>query len=257
MGRAAYTPPVLRFSVAIIARDEEEVIVAAVASAAGADEVLVLDSGSSDRTLKLAAAAGARVEQAPWQGYGAQKNLAAGLCRNHWVFSLDADERIGSELAAAIAELPEGPAVSAFRVRRRNRYAGRVIRRWPWSWDMQTRLYDRRRARFVERQVHETLACDGEVLLLRGVLEHHGDRRPEAHARRQLEYARLGAEEALARGRRPRPGDQLLHPAVAFLRLWLGRGYLLNGGLGWHLSRLAAEGTRMKYQRLRELSGRA
>ncbi len=242
-------PPI---TVAIIAGNEEEGIADAVRSGAWADEVLVLDSESTDRTVEIARDAGARVVVEPWRGYGGQKNRAAELARNHWIFSLDADERIGPGLAGAIGALDTDPPEAAFRVRRRNHFAGRPIRRWPWSWDLTVRLYDRRRARFSEVAVHESLEVAGDTGDLGGVMEHFSYEGWEDLLTRQLHYARLGAQEAVARGKQPGFGDLWFRPKTTFFRHWLGRGYLLGGALGWRLSVAAARMTWMKYVLLRE-----
>lgn len=243
----------LRITVVIIAGNEQSRIADAVRSASWADEVLVLDSESSDGTVDAARGAGARVVVEPWRGYGAQKNRAAELAANDWVFSLDADERIDRELAAAMRSLPDSPSAAAYAVRRRNRFAGRPIRRWPWSWDRTVRLYDRRLARFSERSVHESLEVQGRTGELPGVLEHFSYRGWDDLLARQVRYARLGAEDAHARGRAPRAGDLWLRPAATFWRHWVGRGYMLGGREGWRLSVAAARMTRMKYRVLREL----
>ena len=242
-------------SVTVIARDEADRIAGAVASASFAAEVLVLDSDSVDRTVEVARAAGARVAVEAWRGYGAQKNRAAELAANDWVLSLDADERVDRVLAAAIGALTEQPAEAAFSVDRRTAFAGRPIRTWPWVHDRTLRLYDRRRARFAERLVHEGLRPEGGVGRLAGRLEHASYRGWEDYRARQEVYARLGAGEALRRGRGPRPGDLWLRPAATLLRHLLGRGYLLGGPLGLRLALAAARGTRRKYLLLRELTG--
>jgi len=247
-------PPV---SVTIIACDEADRIAEALASVAWAAEALVLDSGSRDATVELARAAGARVVVEGWPGFGAQKNRAAELARHDWVLSLDADERVDERLSRSITALPDEPSFPAYRMRRRNHLGGRPIRHWPWSWDRTTRLYDRRRARFSEPRVHETLEVDGPVGALAGVLEHLTYRDWHDYRRRRARYACLGAEEAARRGRGPRSGDLVLRPTISFLRHWLARGYLLGGGQGLRLSLAAAAGTRMKYQELRRLSGSA
>jgi glycosyltransferase involved in cell wall biosynthesis len=238
----------MRLSVTIIARDEEDRIVGAVQGASWAEEVLVLDSGSSDRTVARAATAGARVVVEPWRGFGAQKNRAAELARHHWILSLDADERPDELLIGACLRLADDPGAVAFRLRRRNWFGDRPIRRWPWSWDRTVRLYDRHRARFNDRVVHESVHADGRIADLDGVLEHHCYRDWPDYRRRRRRYAMLGAEEAAARGRPPRAGDLTVRPAATFLRHWLGRGYLLGGVLGWRLSMAAASGTRLKYR---------
>jgi glycosyltransferase involved in cell wall biosynthesis len=248
---------VLPISVTIIAGNEEDRIADAVRSAAWADEVIVLDSESSDQTADVAAEAGARVVVEPWRGYGAQKNRAAELARNAWVFSLDADERIDPVLAVAASDLPPRPPESAFRVRRRNYMAGRPIIHWPWSWDTTVRLFDRDRARFSEVAVHESLVVTGKIGPLPGMLEHLTYRDWSDYLERQLSYSRLGAEAALARGRRPKIGDLGLRPVATFLRHLVVRGYLLGGRRGWRMSAMAARGTYLKYLLLKDLVGRS
>ncbi len=239
-------------SVTIVARDEADRIAEAVTSAAWADEVLVLDSGSTDDTVARATAAGARVVVEPWRGYGIQKNCAADLALHPWVLSLDADERVDASLARAIEELLDddhGPA--AFRVRRRNCYDGCQLRHWPWGWDEPVRFYDRRRARFSERIVHESVHFEGRAGRLRGMIEHLGARSVEEYRRRQECYARLGAQQAEAEGRRARGFDPALHSTAAFLRVWLIRGGLLNGMVGTRYALASARGTALKYRLLR------
>ncbi len=240
-------------TVTIIARDEADRIAAAVASAGWAAAVVVLDSGSGDGTAAVARAAGARVEVEPWRGYGAQKNRAAELAPTAWVFSLDADERISTELAAAILALPADPGQAAYRVRRRNRFCGRPVRHWPWAWDLPARLYDRQRARFSERSVHETLVTEGAVGRLAGVLEHLGERSLQEYLDRRAAYARLGAEQAAGEGRRSGPLAPAIHAAATFVRLAMVRGELLGGALGLRHALLAARGSALKYRYLREI----
>ncbi len=243
-------PPI---SVTIIAGNEEDRIAEAVRSAAWAAEVVVLDSESRDRTAEVAAAAGARVVVEPWRGYGQQKNRAAALAAHPWVLSLDADERVGAELAAAITQLPAAPDHAAYRVRRRNYLGDAPLRHWPWAWDRTARLYDRRRARFSEREVHETLVADGPVGRLAGVLEHFSYRSWADYWERQDRYARLGARDAARRGRSSHFGDLTVRPALTFVRHYLLRGYLLGGWLGLRFSLAAARGTWLKYRLLSRL----
>lgn len=240
-------PPI---SVTIICRDEADRIAAAIASAAWADEVVVLDSGSTDGTPDLAREAGASVHVEAWRGYGAQKNRAADLARNRWIFNLDADERIDPRTAAAIAGLGEAPAHGVYSVRRRNHLGQVPIRRWPWSWDCQRRFYDRTRTAFSSVPLHESLGDAGPVGRLPGVLDHFTYRDEADHERRLTAYARLWAEQARAQGRTvgalKRAGD----PAVAFIRHYLLRGYLLGGRQGWRLSMAAARGIALRYRHL-------
>lgn len=241
-----------RISVTIIAQDEAERLPAALASVGWADEVVVIDSGSTDGTPDLARAAGARVMVTHWRGYGAQKNFAAEQAAHDWVFNLDSDERVLPALAAAIRARPDAPPCVAYRVARENRLAGRVIGHWPWSWDWQARLYDRRRARFRAAAVHESLLVDGPIGRLSGVLDHFSYRDWADYDRRQLRYAELWAGQAAADGRRAGACDRLLRPTSTFLRHYLVRGMWLGGGLGLRMAWRAAQGAGLKYRLLAE-----
>jgi glycosyltransferase involved in cell wall biosynthesis len=240
-----------RISVAIITRDEAQRLPAALASVTWADEVVVLDSGSTDGTPALAAAAGARVVVEPWRGYGAMKQRAAALCTHPWVFSLDADERVGAVLATAVQRLPATPAPAAFRVRRRNHVGGRAIRHAPWAWDWQVRLFDRTRAGFSTAAVHESVQTQGPVHALPGVLDHLTYRDWADGAARNQRYARLWAAGAAAAGRRAGWADVHLRPAWAYLRGMLLRGQFRSGLDGHRWSRLQADAVRWKYDELR------
>ncbi len=236
-------------SVTIIARDEADRLAATLQSVAWADEVIVLDSQSQDGTPDLARAAGARVFVEGFRGYGPQKDRAAALAAHDWVLSLDADERVDARLAAAITALPGPPPWAAYGMRRLNRLAGRPLRTWPWAWDVQVRLYDRRRARFGPTSLHEALRFDGPGGRLPGMLDHESYRDWADYDRRQRRYAELWAEDRAGR-RAVRSRDLLLRPAFAFGRELLMKGRVLSGALGWNFARRSAEGVRMKYELL-------
>jgi glycosyltransferase involved in cell wall biosynthesis len=152
-------PPV---SVTIITLNEAEHIAAAIDSVSWADEVIVVDSGSTDGTLSIARERGARTDTRAWTGWIDQKNYAATLARNDWILSLDADERVSPELAAEIrALLTTEPARRGYRMPRVTFHLGQWIRTTDFYPDYQTRLYDRRAARWTGRYVHESVNVDG------------------------------------------------------------------------------------------------
>ncbi len=250
----------MKISVTIIARNEADRLPAALASVAWADEILVLESGSTDATAAIAAAAGARVVQEPWLGFGPTKNRAAELARNDWILNLDADERVEPALADAIRALSEISAVAAYRVRRRNRVGGVALKHWPWAWDEQPRLYDRRAVRFRPVAVHESLerldASPLNAALLPGVLDHLTYRDWADCRARQERYAALWAEQAHARGRRAGPPSVFRAPAAFFQHFFL-RGYVRSGRTGWRMALMAAFYTALKYRLLRAASARA
>ena len=238
-------------SVAIIACNEAHRIARCLQSVSFADQIVVLDSGSTDDTVAIARGLGADVEVTPdWPGFGPQKNRALARCRYRWVLSIDADEQVSDALAAEILRvLREAPAeatVAGYWLRRSSRYCGQVIRHGLWGNDRVLRLFERQRGRFTDARVHESLVCDGETRVLEGILVHDSVDSPEDARSKARRYAFLGAEALRARGR----GGSLqggVHAGWSFVRGYLLRAGFLDGRFGLTLARLNAAGTFWKY----------
>ena len=215
-------------SVTIITKNEAARLPAALASVAWADEVLVLDAGSTDATADLARAAQATVVVEGWPGFPQQKNRAAALAAHDWILSIDADEQVSPALAQEIrALLAAGPAARGYRMPRVTRAFGRELRATDWYPDWQLRLYDRRAGRWDEmRTVHESVRVAGEVGRLRGELRHDGYRDLSEHLHKIDRYTTLAAEANAARGRDASLLAIAVHPPLAFLRNYvLRRGF--------------------------------
>lgn len=243
-----------RVSVTIITLDEEAHIGAAIDSAAWADEVIVVDSGSRDATVEIARARGARTVVREWPGYVEQKNHAAALARNDWIFSLDADERITPALAAEIRQLlASEPPSAGYRIPRVTFHLGRWIRTTDFYPDLQTRLYDRRRARWQGRHVHESVTVDGTPGRLTGELQHYSYENLDDHLARIQHYTTLAARQMYEAGRRAGALDLLLHPPAAFLRNYVLRRGFLDGSVGLALSLVNAYSVFVKFAKLWEL----
>lgn len=238
-------------SVAIIACNEAHRIARCLQSVAFADQIVVLDSGSTDDTVAIARGLGADVEVTPdWPGFGPQKNRALARCRYRWVLSIDADEQVSDALAAEIlrvlCEASSEATVAGYWLRRSSRYCGQVIRHGLWGNDRVLRLFERQRGRFTDARVHESLVCDGETRVLEGILVHDSVDSPEDARSKARRYAFLGAEALRARGR----GGSLqggVHAGWSFVRGYLLRAGFLDGRFGLTLARLNAAGTFWKY----------
>lgn len=237
----------------IVARDEEADLPACLASVAWADEVLVCDSGSTDRTVELAQRAGARVFVDPWQGFAAHKNLCVGRTWHHWVLSLDADERVSPELRRAIETVLEqdGPC-DAYAVPRKSYFCGRWIQHGGWYPGWVIRLFRKDRARFGDRLVHEAVEVNGRVGRLEAPLEHYTYRSVAEFTERMRRYAELAAEELDCRGIRFRPTQLVWRPAATFLGMYVLRRGFLDGRAGLVLAGLYAAYVFLKYARLWE-----
>ncbi len=241
-------------TVTIITQDESQHIAAAIDSAAWADEILVVDSGSTDDTVAIATARGVRVMTRTWPGYVDQKNYAASVAAHDWIFSLDADERITPALAEEVQRIVAGgPAERAFRVPRVTFHLGRWVRTTDFYPDFQTRLYDRRAARWQGKYVHESVVADGPSGQLKHELQHYSYRDLADHLDRINHYSTLAARQMFESGRRASAVDLLLHPPAAFLRNYLLRGGFADGAAGLTLSLINSYSVLVKFAKLWEL----
>jgi glycosyltransferase involved in cell wall biosynthesis len=218
---------VLDLSVVIITQDEAENIAGALESVRWADDIVVVDSGSSDATLEIARRYTDRVTTRAWEGYGEQKNHATGLAAHDWVLSLDADERVSPELAEEIRALMlSAPPMQGYRIPRTTWYLGRWIRSTTWYPDHQLRLYDRRAARWNTRYVHESVTVDGRVGRL-GSEIHHYTYRDLSHQLLTIDrYTTLAVKQMVSEHRRATVFDLIVQGPIAF-----GRNYVLKMGI--------------------------
>jgi len=242
-------------SAVLIAQNEERTIGDALASVAFCDEVVLVDSGSTDRTREIAEAAGARViVNAPWPGFVAQRAFATRAARHDWVLALDADERVGEALREEVWNLREGGfGAAGYRIPRVAWYLGRWIRGTDWYPDWQVRLFDRTRGSWQGDLVHESVVVRGPVGRLRGDLEHHPYADISDHLRKIDSYTTLWARQARAAGRRSNVLDMSAGASWAFFRNYaLKRGFLL-GSTGLIVSVLNTHYTFTKLAKLREL----
>ncbi len=241
-------------SVVVMVRDAEDDIAACLAGAAEADELIVVDTGSVDATRERAAAAGARVVELAWRGFGPTRTAAFALAGGEWIFWLDADERITPELWASItAAVTADGEETGWLVRRRANFLGRWMRGGGWGRDRVLRLFRRDAYRVVEKQVHESVAVSGHLGILAGELQHFTDPTLDRYLEKFSRYTTLAARDLQAAGRRARLVDLLLRPPWTFVRMYLLRGGFIDGIPGLILAGLSAAYVFVKYARLREL----
>lgn len=233
----------LTLSVALIAKNEESNLPRTLASVGWANEIVLVDSGSTDRTEHIAREYGARFFIETWKGFGAQKNSAIAKCTSDWVLSLDADEEVSPQLAEEIRRLLESPPpYDTWLLPRRNYFLGRWIRHGGYYPDRKLRLFRRGAAQFEERSVHETIRRSRRSGRLRGALIHHAYPTLEAYIEHMNRYSTLGAEQAAARGRTSRSmlsfwWKVCVNPVATFQYNYFLRGGFLDGreGLLLHL----------------------
>ena len=243
-----------RISVCLITFNEEHNLPRALASLAGiADEIVVVDSGSTDRTEEIAQEHGAKIYFREWSSYGEQKNFAAECATNAWILSMDADEELSSALQTSLLNWKKSePKCSVYEVARKTWYLGAWINHSGWYPDFQRRLYDRDEARF-SGIIHEALRFVGPPGRLNGDLLHYTVRTFEEHKAKVDKYTELAAKQLHWEGKRVwRPGMVLATPWRWFHTFVL-RGGFLDGYRGALIARMAARSVRLKYAKLGKL----
>jgi (heptosyl)LPS beta-1,4-glucosyltransferase len=244
----------VKLTVTVITHNEAHNIAAALESVAWADEIIVVDSHSTDETVSIARRHATRVERRDWPGYGAQKNRAADLASNDWILSIDADERVSPDLAYEIRALMQaGPACAGYRMPRVTWYLGRWLRSTDWYPDYQLRLYDRRAGRWSDHRVHESVELRATPGRLRHELQHYAYRNVSHHLSTMDRYTTLAAEEWMARGKRTTVIAPVVHAPMAFVRNYILRGGIRDGSAGFLVSALNSYYVFLKYVKLWEL----
>lgn len=242
-------------SVTVITKNEAENIEACLRSVPFADQVVVLDSGSTDNTVQTAQSLGAEVSVSlDWQGFGVQKNRALALANSDWVLSLDADERLTPELQAEIRTVLEAPAFDAYSFPRLSSYCGQYMHHSGWYPDRVTRLFRRQTARFSDDLVHEKIVTSSTVGRLKSHLLHESYRSFEAVLDKSNRYSSAGAQSLLNKGRAASLGTALGHGFWAFFRTYFLRLGFLDGRMGFVLAVSIAESTYYRYLKLWLLS---
>jgi glycosyltransferase involved in cell wall biosynthesis len=243
-----------KLSVTVITKNEARDIGDALRSVAWADEIIVVDSFSTDNTFAIARQHTDHVVQRAWPGYVDQKNHAASLASHDWIFSLDADERVTPELAAEIQRvLAEAPSKAAYRIPRVTWHLGRWVRTTDWYPDYQLRLYDRRSAQWTGRYVHEAVTVRGDVGQLQAELQHFAYRDIADHLETIDRYTTYAAKQMHESGRHAGLLQIAGHPPLAFLRNYLAHGGIRDGAAGFIISSLNAYYVFLKFAKLWEL----
>lgn len=244
-------------SAVVIALNEERRIVPCLESLSFADEIVVVDSGSTDGTVAAARRLADKVHSVPWKGFGPQKQAGVGLAAHDAVLSVDCDERVTPELAEEIRSVLSGETMRAgYSVPRRTFLGTKEIRHCGWYPDRTVRLFDRTRARFSDDIVHERVIVSGDTGELRNHLLHYSFEEFADVLRKMDRYTDLSARKMFEEGRRWGLADLTVRPAFAFLRTYLVRLGFLDGIEGFEVSAAAALHVFAKYAKLRDLCRR-
>lgn len=245
----------MKISATIITCNEERNLPRALESLRCCDEILVVDSGSTDRTMELAERYGARVLEANWRGYAGQKNYASDQASNDWILSLDADEALSEDLEGEIWQLKKnGPEFDAYTMPRLAQYLGKWILYSGWYPDRKIRLFDRRKATWIGEYVHESVRVNGTVGELRGNLLHYTCGSITEHIKTMDRYTTLAAEEIAANKRKVGLRHVLLDPAWTFFKTYVLQQGFRDGLEGLTIAYFAAMYTYLKYAKARFMS---
>jgi glycosyltransferase involved in cell wall biosynthesis len=244
-----------KVSLLIITLDEQDNIAECIQSAKGVAEVVIVDSFSSDNTVKIAREMGAVVHQREFVSHASQKNWGISKCREEWILILDADERLSQKLRVEIAQVCEKEEHTGYWLKRSNEYLGKRIRFCGWHRDRVLRFFKKGRGHYPEKSVHERLSLDGVAGSFRGPLFHNPYRDLSDHIERIGRYSRDGAKDLQKKGRGWLPGI-LLNPPARFLRMYILQLGFLDGMPGLILCILASFNVFLKYAYLRELGSR-
>jgi glycosyltransferase involved in cell wall biosynthesis len=237
----------MKITATIITLNEERNIGDCLASLDFANEIVVVDSGSSDRTEEICRAhPKVRFYSHEWEGFGRQKNVAAELAENDWIFNIDADERVSPPLKASIVGADFG-SFFCFKVARENYFGRRWIKHCGWYPDYNLRLYNRKQCGFSERSVHESVVCRGAAGTLQGNLQHYTYDGVADYLRRMDRYSTLAAGEIVRSGKKVGIAHLILKPFFTFVKMYLLKLGFLEGYTGLLLSIMYSHYTFYKY----------
>lgn len=244
----------MMLSVIIIAKNEAGNIRDCIASVAWADEIVVVDSGSTDDTVGIAEEVGARVYMhADWPGFGPQKNRALGYATGDWVLSIDADERVTPELRKDIEQTMREAKADGYCCPRLSQFCGKFIRHSGWYPDYVLRLFRRNAGRFSDSLVHEIVLLDGKTARLKNPLLHYSYLTQDDVERKVKQYSSAAAEQMFKAGKKSTWLDAVLSGLWAFVRTYVMRLGVLDGIAGLNIATMNARTTYLKYRKLAAL----
>lgn len=246
-----------KLSALVITLNEEKRLFACLSSVRFADEIVVVDSGSTDRTLEIARSFTSKVFHQDWLGMNGQKAFALGRASGEWILNLDADEAASSELQQEVPEILSRPRVeeAGFLIPRLTRYQGRWIRHSGWYPDHKLRLFRRVQGRFAGQDPHDEVKVDGSVGRLQGEILHYTYEDLAHQVSALSAYAWAAARAKQEAGERFRLHRLLLHPPGAFLRTYALQQGFRDGFPGFLIAGMNSYYTFLKYARLWELEG--
>ena len=239
-------------SVTIITLNEEKNIERCLKSVAWADEIVVVDSGSSDDTINICQRFGCKIIQTTWLGYGPTKKQAVESATNDWILSIDADEEVTDELRVKIRTILENPHSQGYRIKRKSFYLGQVVQHCGWDRDYPLRLFNRRYGNFNDKQIHESVEITGQISQIEEPLLHYTYPTLSSHILRLDKYSELGAAAAFQKGKTVSIIGAVMRGLLKFIKMYFLQLGFLDGKIGFVLAYNSAFGVYLKYIKLWE-----
>ncbi|HEX9971690.1 MAG TPA: glycosyltransferase family 2 protein [bacterium] len=241
-----------KLSVTIITKNEQHNIERCLKSVQWADEIVVVDDGSTDRTPEICRQYTPKVIHSDWLGFGLLKQLAVNSATHDWIFSIDSDEEVSELLKNKILNILENPQLNGFRIKRDSFYLGKKIRHCGWDRDYQLRLFNRKFGNFNDKQVHESVSISGTVGRIEEPMFHYTYPTVQSHIEKMNRYSELGLELLTKKKKTASIGSAVVRGLAKFIKMYfLQRGFL-DGKIGFVLCYNSAFGVYLKYLKLWE-----
>ncbi len=243
-------------SVVIITKNEAHIIGTTLQSLQGlTDDIVMVDSGSTDETIAIGQQFNARVIETGWNGYGINKNVGIDAALHDWILNIDADEALDEKLKQSLLQLQLQDERVLYEMRFKNFFCGKWIRFGEWGFDKHIRLFNRKQVRWNAAAVHESLQlpADARVQLIPGHILHYTTQHEEEYAFKTIAYAKLNAEKYFQQGKKANLLKQLFSPLFSFIKYYIFKGGFLDGSYGWTIAFSTAKYTYLKYSFLRKM----
>jgi len=243
-----------KLSVTIITKNEEANIERCLKSIRWVDEIIIVDSGSEDRTLEICESFNCEITRTHWKGFGLTKRMAVDLSINNWILSLDADEEVTDELKKKIQKILELTEFNGYRIKRKSFYLGKMINHCGWNRDYTLRLFNKNYGNFNEKIVHESVQLKGKIGLVEEILFHYTYPTIGSHIRKIDHYSSLGAKQAFGKKRKTTITSAVFRGLLKFIKMYFLQKGFLDGKIGLILSINSAYGVFLKYLKLWEMT---
>ncbi|MCD4819155.1 MAG: glycosyltransferase family 2 protein [Candidatus Cloacimonetes bacterium] len=242
-----------KLSITIITKNEEKNIERCLESVKWADEIIVVDSGSIDNTLKICEEHDCKIIKSKWLGFSLTKRKAVSYAKNNWILSIDADEEITTELKDKIGKILEKPKYNAYSIKRISYYLGNKIKHCGWNRDFPLRLFDKNFGNFNDKIVHESIVVDGKKGRIYQPMLHFTYPTIESHIKKMDQYSTLGAQTLFEKNRNSTILEAILRGFFKFIKMYFIQLGFLDGANGFVLCENSAIGVYLKYLKLWKL----